>query len=122
MVDYAARIAIQLVLAPMVLRYLGAGGFGTWQVLQKPGGPRHARRGTPRRGPEVGGRARAVVDDVERKRQQVGTAVAVWAFFPRSCWWWAWGWRGSLRLSSTPAATRSGWSGPPPACWWPTSC
>ena len=81
MVDYGARITIQLLLAPLMLRYLGAGGFGTWQVLQTPGGPRDAGRGTPGRGPQVGGRPGQSSDDAERKRQQVGTAVRVWALF-----------------------------------------
>ena len=35
MVDYGARIAIQLLTAPLMLRSLGAGGFGAWQVLQR---------------------------------------------------------------------------------------
>ncbi|HEX5770698.1 MAG TPA: hypothetical protein VFY11_07005, partial [Nocardioidaceae bacterium] len=34
-VDYAARILIQLVLAPLLLRSLGDAGYGVWQVLQK---------------------------------------------------------------------------------------
>ena len=81
MVDYAARIAIQLVLAPIVLRYLGAGGFGTWQVLQKLVGhatPAGGRPGEALKWVVAHGQS---LSDVERKRQQVGTAVAVWALF-----------------------------------------
>ena len=34
-VDYTARISIQLVLAPLLLRFLGDAGYGIWQVLQR---------------------------------------------------------------------------------------
>ena len=80
-VDYGARIAIQLALAPLMLRFLGAGGFGTWQVLQRLVGHATPAGGRP------GEALKWVVahdqanHDAERKRQQVGTAVAVWALF-----------------------------------------
>ena len=81
MVDYAARIAIQLVLAPLMLRFLGAGGFGTWQVLQRLVGhatPAGGRPGEALKWVVAQGQSS---DDADLKRRQVGTAVAVWALF-----------------------------------------
>ena len=81
MVDYGARIIIQLLLAPLMLSSLGAGGFGAWQVLQRLVGHATPAGGRP------GEALKWVVahdqssDDAERKRQQVGTAVRVWALF-----------------------------------------
>jgi len=80
-VDYGARIAIQLVLAPLMLRFLGASGFGAWQVLQRLVGHATPAGGRP------GEALKWVVaqaqgsDDVQRRRQQVGTAAAVWLLF-----------------------------------------
>lgn len=80
-VDYGARIAIQLALAPLMLRYLGAGGFGSWQVLQRLVGhatPAGGRPGEALKWVVAQGQSS---DDAARKRQQVGTAVAVWGLF-----------------------------------------
>jgi O-antigen/teichoic acid export membrane protein len=80
-VDYGARIGIQLALAPLMLSALGAGGFGTWQVLQRLVGhatPAGGRPGEALKWVVAHDQASA---DVERKRRQVGTAVAVWALF-----------------------------------------
>jgi O-antigen/teichoic acid export membrane protein len=80
-VDYGARIAIQLALAPLMLRFLGAGGFGAWQVLQRLVGqatPAGGRPGEALKWVVAQGQGSG---SVERKRQQVGTAVAVWALF-----------------------------------------
>jgi hypothetical protein len=80
-VDYAARIVIQLALAPLLLTFLGAGGFGAWQVLQRLVGqatPAGGRPGEALKWVVAQGQAS---DDVDGKRQQVGTAVAVWALF-----------------------------------------
>ena len=80
-VDYGARIAIQLALAPLMLRFLGAGGFGAWQVLQRLVGQATPAGGRPGEALKWVVAQRQGSDDVERKRQQVGTAVAVWALF-----------------------------------------
>ena len=45
MVDYGARILIQLLMAPLMLRFLGAGGFGVLAGAPAPGGPRDTGRG-----------------------------------------------------------------------------
>lgn len=80
-VDYAARIVIQLVLAPLLLRSLGDAGYGVWQVLQKLIGQATPAGGRP------GEALKWVVaheqhsDDVDAKRRRVGTAVVVWALF-----------------------------------------
>src|SRR5699024_9818153 len=80
-VDYAARIVIQLVLAPIGLTHRGGGGFGTWQVLQRLVGHATPAGGRPGEALKwVVARGHATTDD-ERKRHQVGTAVAVWALF-----------------------------------------
>ena len=81
LVDYVARIAIQLVLAPLLLRFLGDGGYGIWQVLQRLIG--HATPASGRPGEAL----KWVVakdqssNDGEAKRQKVGTAIVVWALF-----------------------------------------
>jgi O-antigen/teichoic acid export membrane protein len=81
LVDYAARMVIYLVLAPLLLRYLGAAGYGTWQVLQRLIGHTAPANGRP------GEALKWVVahsqssDDFHRKRVQVGNALAVWLLF-----------------------------------------
>lgn len=80
-VDYGARIVIQLVLAPLMLGFLGDVGYGIWQVLQRLIG--HATPASGRPGEAL----KWVVaqgqhsDDREAKRRQVGTALAVWLLF-----------------------------------------
>lgn len=80
-VDYGVRILIQFLLAPLMLRYLGAGGFGTWQVLQRLVGQATPAGGRPGEALKWVVAHDQASDDLERKRQQVGTAVAVWALF-----------------------------------------
>lgn len=81
LVDYGARIAIQLLLAPLMLRFLGSGGFGTWQVLQRLVGHATPAGGRPGEALKwVVAQAQTSADG-ERKRHQVGTAVAVWLLF-----------------------------------------
>ncbi|MGH3413562.1 MAG: lipopolysaccharide biosynthesis protein [Marmoricola sp.] len=80
-VDYGARIAIQLALAPLMLRFLGPGGFGAWQVLQRLVGhatPAGGRPGEALKWVVAQGQGS---DDLDGKRAQVGTAVQVWALF-----------------------------------------
>jgi len=87
LVDYGARAVVQLVLAPLLLHFLGDLGFGAWQVLQKlighttPAGgrPGEALKWTVAQGQRSS--ARADEAEVTRRRQQVGTAIAVWAMF-----------------------------------------
>jgi O-antigen/teichoic acid export membrane protein len=87
LVDYGARAVVQLVLAPLLLRYLGDAGYGIWQVLQKLIGHTTPAGGRPGEALKwtvaQGQRTSASTDEAEvtRRRQQVGTAIAVWAMF-----------------------------------------
>ena len=87
LVDYAARAVVQLVLAPLLLHFLGAGGYGVWQVLQKLIGhttPAGGRPGEALKWVVAQGQATSDSTDeaeVARRQQQVGTAIAVWALF-----------------------------------------
>jgi O-antigen/teichoic acid export membrane protein len=86
LVDYGARAVVQLVLAPLLLRFLGDAGFGVWQVLQKLIGhttPAGGRPGEALKWVVAQGQNDDTSDpeNVDRKRQQVGTAVAVWLLF-----------------------------------------
>ncbi len=80
-VDYGARIGIQLALAPLMLSALGAGGFGAWQVLQRLVGHATPAGGRPGEALKWVVAHDQASTDTERKRQQVGTAIAVWALF-----------------------------------------
>jgi O-antigen/teichoic acid export membrane protein len=85
-VDYGARAVVQLVLAPLLLRFLGDAGFGAWQVLQKLIGhttPAGGRPGEALKWVVAQGHLEDADDPeaVERRRRQVGTAVAVWLLF-----------------------------------------
>jgi O-antigen/teichoic acid export membrane protein len=87
LVDYAARAVVQLVLAPLLLTFLGAAGYGAWQVLQKLIGhttPASGRPGEALKWVVAQGQSTSHSTDeaeVARRRQQVGTAIAVWALF-----------------------------------------
>lgn len=80
-VDYGVRILIQVLLAPLMLRYLGAGGYGSWQVLQRLVGQATPAGGRPGEALKWMVAHEQESDDHARKRRQVGTAVAVWALF-----------------------------------------
>lgn len=81
LVDYAARIIIQFVLAPLMLRFLGDAGYGAWQVLQKLIGHATPAGGRPGEALKWVVAQSQTSDDEKRKRQQVGTAILVWALF-----------------------------------------
>lgn len=81
LVDYGARITLQMVLAPLLLRFLGDAGYGAWQVLQRLIGhaaPASGRAGEALKWIVAQGQTS---EDTDRKRTQVGTAIAVWALF-----------------------------------------
>ena len=81
LVDYTARIVIQLVLAPLMLNFLGAAGYGVWQVLQRLIGHATPAGGRPGEALKWVVAQTQTSDDDERKRRQVGTAIVVWALF-----------------------------------------
>ena len=87
LVDYAARAVVQLVLAPLLLTFLGAAGYGAWQVLQKLIGhttPAGGRPGEALKWVVAQGQSTSHSTDeaeVARRQHQVGTAIAVWALF-----------------------------------------
>jgi O-antigen/teichoic acid export membrane protein len=81
LVDYTARIVIQLVLAPLMLGFLGATGYGVWQVLQRLIGHATPAGGRPGEALKWVVAQTQTSDDDERKRRQVGTAIVVWALF-----------------------------------------
>jgi O-antigen/teichoic acid export membrane protein len=81
LVDYGARVLIQLVLAPLMLRFLGPGGYGAWQVLQKLIGQATPAGGRPGEALKWSVAHHQSSGDEDRKRQQVGTALQVWVLF-----------------------------------------
>lgn len=81
LVDYAARIAIQLVLAPLLLRFLGSSGYGVWQVLQRLIGQATPAGGRPGEALKWVVAQAQSSENAESKREQVGTATAVWLLF-----------------------------------------
>ncbi len=81
LVDYTARILIQLVLAPLMLRFLGSGGYGAWQVLLKLIGQATPAGGRPGEALKWSVARDQSSDDTDGKRQRVGTALQVWALF-----------------------------------------
>lgn len=87
LVDYAARAVVQLVLAPLLLTFLGTAGYGAWQVLQKLIGhttPAGGRPGEALKWVVAQGQSTSDSTDeaeVARRQHQVGTAIAVWALF-----------------------------------------
>lgn len=80
-VDYTARISIQLVLAPLLLRFLGDAGYGIWQVLQRLIGQASPASGRPGEALKWVVAQAQSSDDGEAKRERVGTAIAVWLLF-----------------------------------------
>ncbi|MDP9181450.1 MAG: hypothetical protein M3P04_01575, partial [Actinomycetota bacterium] len=81
LLDYGVRILIQVVLAPLMLRSLGAPGYGAWQVIQRLVGHATPAGGRPGEALKWVVAQSQASEDQQRKRQQVGTAVAVWALF-----------------------------------------
>jgi O-antigen/teichoic acid export membrane protein len=80
-IDHAARVVIQLVLAPLMLRFLGDVGYGIWQVLQRLIGQAAPAGGRPGEALKwVVAQAQAS-EDGAAKRERVGTAIAVWLLF-----------------------------------------
>ena len=75
-VDYTARISIQLVLAPLLLRFLGDAGYGSWQVLQRRIGQASPASGRPGEALKWVVAQAQSSDDGEAKRERVGTAIA----------------------------------------------
>ncbi len=79
--DYGARAVVGLVVNPILLRYLGDAGFGTWQVLQRMIGHAAPAGGRPAEALKWFVANRQASDDVQGKRQAVGSALAVWLVF-----------------------------------------
>lgn len=80
-IDYAVRVVIQLLLAPLMLTTLGTAGYGSWQVLDRLIG--HATPAGGRPGEALKwlvAHDQSSVDE-DRKRRQLGSAVLVWALF-----------------------------------------
>ena len=73
LVDYGARILIQFVLAPLLLRFLGVAGYGSWQVLQRLIGHATPASGRPGEALKWLVAQAQSSDDDDRKRRQVGT-------------------------------------------------
>lgn len=81
LVDYGARITLQMVLAPLLLRFLGDAGYGAWQVLQRLIGHAAPASGRPGEALKWMVAQGQTSEDTDRKRGQVGTAIAVWLLF-----------------------------------------
>lgn len=80
-VDHAARVGIQLVLAPLLLRFLGEVGYGIWQVLQRLIGHAAPAGGRPGEALKWVVAQEQSSTDGAAKRERVGTALKVWLLF-----------------------------------------
>jgi O-antigen/teichoic acid export membrane protein len=79
--DYGARAIAGLIVNPILLRFLGDAGFGSWQVLQRLIGHAAPAGGRPAEALKWVTANRQASDDDEHKRQAVGSALAVWVIF-----------------------------------------
>jgi len=81
LLDYTARLAVGLIVTPILVRGLGQVLFGVWQVLGQLLGYLSATDGRPTDALRLVIANRAAVDDDETKRRYVGSAFVVWLLF-----------------------------------------
>lgn len=81
LLDYTARLAVGLLVTPILVRGLGQSLFGIWQVLGQLLGYLSATDGRPTDALRLVIANRDAVDDDATKRRYVGSALVVWACF-----------------------------------------
>lgn len=81
LLDYTARLAVGLIVTPILVRGLGQSLFGIWQVLGQLLGYLSATDGRPTDALRLVVANRAAVDDDATLRRHVGSAVLVWVLF-----------------------------------------
>lgn len=79
--EQAARILAGLIITPFIVTRLGDALYGTWQVLQRLIGHASPASGRPGEALKWTIAHDQASTDYERKRRQVGNAVAVWVLF-----------------------------------------
>ena len=79
--DYLARVAVQFLINPLLVRGLGTVVFGAWRVLWQLGGYLWATSGRSAQALQWVLSSQQRSKDVERKRQYVASAVLIWALF-----------------------------------------
>ena len=79
--NQAARATVSFVINPLLLRYLGDVTFGNWQVLYRLVGQTNPAGGRPSEALKWFIAHRQSSDDLEVKRQAVGSAIVVWLIF-----------------------------------------
>lgn len=79
--EQAARIVAGLLITPFIVTRLGDALYGTWQVLQRLIGHASPASGRPGEALKWTIAHDQASTDFERKRRQVGNAVAVWVLF-----------------------------------------
>ena len=77
--DYGARAVIGFLIQPLMVAFLGAFGYGAWQVLDRTIGYLSPATGRPTQALKVIIANRQNSTDYEEKRRYIGSAVAVWA-------------------------------------------
>ncbi|HEX9579696.1 MAG TPA: hypothetical protein VF970_01190 [Gemmatimonadales bacterium] len=78
LVDYAAKIAVGLLLTPLLVSTLGRTLFGAWEMLTRLAGYVSATDGRPTEAVRLVIAQRQASDDGAAKRRLVGAALAVW--------------------------------------------
>jgi O-antigen/teichoic acid export membrane protein len=79
--EQAARILAGLIITPFIVTRLGDALYGTWQVLQRLIGHASPASGRPGEALKWTIAHDQASTDYDRKRRQVGNAVAVWVLF-----------------------------------------
>jgi O-antigen/teichoic acid export membrane protein len=81
LLDYTARLAVGLVVTPILVRGLGQSLFGIWQVLGQLLGYLSATDGRPTDALRLVVANRVTLDDATTMRRHVGSAMLVWLLF-----------------------------------------
>ena len=79
--NQGARAIVGFVVNPLLLRYLGDVTFGNWQVVHRLIGQTNPAGGRPSEALKWFIAHRQSSDDVQVKRQAVGSAIVVWLIF-----------------------------------------
>jgi O-antigen/teichoic acid export membrane protein len=81
LLDYTARLAVGLIVTPILVRGLGQSMFGIWQVLGQLLGYLSATDGRPTDALRLVVANRVSLDDEPTMRRHVGSALMVWLLF-----------------------------------------
>src|SRR2546429_7313377 len=81
LLDYAAKLAVGLVVTPIVVAGLGRSLFGTWEMLNRLVTYMSAADGRPTEAIRLMVANRQAVDDATTQRRYVGAAFAEWLPF-----------------------------------------